>query len=153
MEGSAAALHVKKGAFQRLVLRKVAVGDGGVDDRDALGNDSPAAEVRVPNLAIADYPLGKAYRFAGSFKHCVRIPFEQRSPMRKLRSRDRVAVRLIAAPPAVEHGKDHRPEFHGTVCHPEPVEGCTELEMSAAKPAGSSDAPPTSPPLTFGCSM
>ena len=67
MKRSTAALHVKEGAHQGLVFRKVAVGDGSVDDRDALRNDSSASQVHMPDLAVAHHAAGKTYRFAGGF--------------------------------------------------------------------------------------
>ena len=143
VEPSAAALNVQEGPVQRFVLREVAVGDRGVDDRNALINDAPAAEIHVPDLAVAHHAVRKSYRLTRGIERRVRIPLQQRPPVRKLSSCNRVTVRGISATPAIEHRKDERAILH-------PYGRTAALEMSMAKPAGSSDAPPTSPPLTFG---
>ena len=136
MKRFALAPDVRNRLEQRIVLRELARCDLGVDPRDALRHDAPAPKVHMADLAVAHDALGKTYRFARRAQHRVRIALEERPPMWQVCRRDRIAVRGIPASPAVEHAQ-----------HNGPVRYDTARAISAAKPSGSSDAPPTKPPL------
>src|ERR1700728_911589 len=81
----------------------------------------------------------------------MRIALLERPPMRQLCRRNRIAVRRIAASPPIEHAQDDRPvSFDGA--RPERSRRAQDdtgvaRSISVAKPSGSSEAPPTRPPL------
>ena len=132
-----------EGLEQDGVACELPAGDLIVDDDDALRHDAAAAEIRVPDLAVAHDAFRQADRFAARFEERVRKAFEQRIVVRQQRCRDGVSVRLGAIAPTVEHREYERAILHRAIAP----------AMSRANEWASSEAPPTSPPSISGISI
>ena len=82
-----------------------------VDDGNALRHDAPAAEIHVPDFAVAHDAFRQADGFARRRERRPRIAFEERAPMRQAWPRRSRCRASLAAAPSVEHGKDDGPIF------------------------------------------
>ena len=85
----------------------------------------------MADFAVAHDALRKTDGLAGRLQHRMRIALEERVPVRQVCRRDRIAVRRIAASPAVEHAENDGPVLPPCVIRAQSKDGSFDQRREA----------------------
>ena len=89
-------------AKQRGIGVETAINNGSIDAREILINEATSADIHVPDFGISHLSVWQSDVQTMRVHERMRIGREQLAPVRTVRLRDRIILRIVALAPAVK---------------------------------------------------